>query len=768
MIAPLPDACYMGNDRSYLNKQGNENTRTSAKKLRHLISLSLKNGKVENVCGIGDAPTRLNNGSESTESLNGKKCSFISKNEGEVISLSDMDSDIQGERQKLKHAENSLSSISKNGASDILSGIGSDESSLRNHSLIDKPLEWDDFKKIANKRLLDTFSSIYIVGELKSNTNSQGIETSQSHIKPVYISSLVEHACDADYNPLVIPSEGEFNFSCIPSEYRNERIIRVQVYGRRHLEALKFGDENTQWFSLINSVIDFDSLIPIYFYEPSKNINERDYQIENLNFEKVLKSNAIILNFNDGIYTVPSHVKNQFILNSPNYKKHIFGEIEQKSLSEHKKNSDINTTLVKSYSTDTIENFESGAPSASSSFTSLSAESVIGYRMVGPGSTYLTTPSFDGLLKLISLESCLEDGLNTIEYVKNSINSILEGELNNKKEIKTDSLYLIRKQLDQEKQLKSQIEGHIHSTLKTIENFKKKIEITKRNIEHRKKIMQDVRDAGEQMKILWSESANLEVSERSLLGEAISQIQKRRSKIAKELRSIFPICSMPYTVNYGSTGKHCQNSNKLRFTICGVGFPDMNNITYGAEGRMNSPEVELNTALGHMGQLTHLLSYYLSVPLRYPIFPFGSETFIVDPISKLPHSPNTSIASFNTNGRLNGILSFNTDITTLSGVNAFPLYIENKTGFGFGNLFGRSENTSGPIKGIPRSSTENINTISLGNGGFALFEYGIFLLGMDIVQICESIGLSVIENEGTISDLLGNLKMILLVLEGND
>jgi hypothetical protein len=71
----------------------------------------------------------------------------------------------------------------------------------------------------------------------------------------------------------------------------------------------------------------------------------------------------------------------------------------------------------------------------------------------------------------------------------------------------------------------------------------------------------------------------------------------------------------------------------LLFTICGLPLP---NSSYE-----DADEDIVSAALGYVAEVVDMLQYYLSIPLPYPISPFGSRTIIHDPISLLADNQRT-------------------------------------------------------------------------------------------------------------------------------
>jgi len=116
-------------------------------------------------------------------------------------------------------------------------------------------------------------------------------------------------------------------------------------------------------------------------------------------------------------------------------------------------------------------------------------------------------------------------------------------------------------------------------------------------------------------------SQNMLLDEKHLLTErkvSLDQLQvaltAQRRRICLDLQSIYPICSV--------------DDETLRFTIRGIYLPATGKWDGGSVG-----EEQVATALGWTAHLVWLLSFYLGLPLRYPVQPVGGRSLIKDPVS---------------------------------------------------------------------------------------------------------------------------------------
>lgn len=95
-----------------------------------------------------------------------------------------------------------------------------------------------------------------------------------------------------------------------------------------------------------------------------------------------------------------------------------------------------------------------------------------------------------------------------------------------------------------------------------------------------------------------------------------SALRLEHRRLAKQLLEIFPIEPVDST---------------FHFTICGIFLPNVFAISH-------FDPVQVGAALGFVAQVVLSLSFYLDIALPYPIRAFGSQSFIVDNISRIKGS----------------------------------------------------------------------------------------------------------------------------------
>lgn len=102
------------------------------------------------------------------------------------------------------------------------------------------------------------------------------------------------------------------------------------------------------------------------------------------------------------------------------------------------------------------------------------------------------------------------------------------------------------------------------------------------------------------------------VSSEKLLSQTAEETKGQLRRIAEDLMVIYPIEPIP--------------DKSLAFTISGLPLPNSNFDDIDRE--------EVAAALGYTAHLVYLLSFYLSIPIPYPISPNLSTSLIQDPVSQ--------------------------------------------------------------------------------------------------------------------------------------
>lgn len=216
----------------------------------------------------------------------------------------------------------------------------------------------------------------------------------------------------------------------------------------------------------------------------------------------------------------------------------------------------------------------------------------------------LPTSSYSALMRLSNLDESIQDALATREELAAQINEILNSNPVDEspqaeEEVALASRYVAseRKLLKNSIRRRAELKASICARREAIQSGK----------ELQSKYLEDINNAQDKL-------SNC----KTLLQTTTSEIHGQRRRICEELSAIYPIEPTSHT---------------LAFTICGLPLP---NSTFE-----DADEDIVSAALGYVARLVDMLQYYLSVPIPYPISPYGSRSLIQDFISVLQDNQRT-------------------------------------------------------------------------------------------------------------------------------
>ncbi|EWC48184.1 hypothetical protein DRE_02288 [Drechslerella stenobrocha 248] len=217
------------------------------------------------------------------------------------------------------------------------------------------------------------------------------------------------------------------------------------------------------------------------------------------------------------------------------------------------------------------------------------------------------TCSFDAILKMRNLEDCIYDAKET--------QAILEGQMDSTAVSKAEYLSHVRTLDEENLELKDARKAIVRET-KRLDTLRKHRDALKQSISGRKAAI----DAGVENRAVAKKHLH---NAKLLLHHSIAEtnataasIVSRRRTILDDLAKIYPIDHIP--------------EQPLNFTICHLHLPN------GPPEGHN--EDVIAAALGYIAHLVYILSFYLSVYLRYPVIPKGSSSMVQDPISVIQGS----------------------------------------------------------------------------------------------------------------------------------
>ncbi|KAI9793086.1 MAG: hypothetical protein M1816_000984 [Peltula sp. TS41687] len=236
--------------------------------------------------------------------------------------------------------------------------------------------------------------------------------------------------------------------------------------------------------------------------------------------------------------------------------------------------------------------------------------------------------SYDALMRLSSLDECIQDALRTREKLASRINTILaehkeHRDLTNQVSETKGSLASLGRYVAAEKK---QLKLSQRTRTSQVENLKARREaISAGHLAHQRA-----------REYLDGASVKLKAC-KLLIHKCSEEIQGQRRRICDDLTRIYPIEPILH-----------QPPKSLRFTIRSLALPNSTFFSTSTSSSSTSStssssssssssttvdETTISASLGSVSQLLHLLSLYLSLPLPYPLHPQLSTSVIQDPIS---------------------------------------------------------------------------------------------------------------------------------------
>lgn len=219
----------------------------------------------------------------------------------------------------------------------------------------------------------------------------------------------------------------------------------------------------------------------------------------------------------------------------------------------------------------------------------------------------LPSSSYNALMKLSNLNNSIQDALATREALTAQINSLLERTPDNPVPQAQESARLASNYVTAQRRALRAAQtrrDHLQTSIQA------RREAIKEGRSVQSRAAEDVEHAQSKLP-----------ASRSLISVTRESIHGQRRRICENLAHIFPITP-------SSSGA------PLSFSICGIPLP---NSDYDPSSS-TSTEDSLSAGLGYVAQLTHMLQFYLCVPLPYPVSPYGSRSSVRDDISMLPEA----------------------------------------------------------------------------------------------------------------------------------
>ncbi|KAG5437742.1 hypothetical protein PCANB_000455 [Pneumocystis canis] len=215
--------------------------------------------------------------------------------------------------------------------------------------------------------------------------------------------------------------------------------------------------------------------------------------------------------------------------------------------------------------------------------------------------------SYHNIIKLNTLEKCILDANKSKKALEKSLETYLD---------KYYKIFNIQKQKNNSSKHLSELKNIIILENKKLREVKEYKYSFQKSLDSRRQSIK-LSQQNQQKVVDYLEEAKKTLQCRK---EILFQIQKKisayQSRIVTELQNIFPIKPIV--------------DKPLNFTICGLLLPNTNYYKHDND--------HIAASLGYTAHLIYLLSFYLGIPLKYPIRPMCSRAVIEDPISGLQNS----------------------------------------------------------------------------------------------------------------------------------
>lgn len=226
-----------------------------------------------------------------------------------------------------------------------------------------------------------------------------------------------------------------------------------------------------------------------------------------------------------------------------------------------------------------------------------------------PDGRVFPSSSYDALMRLSTLDDCIQDALMTRDRIADEI----EGILGTNKEV----MSIVEQVPETEESLRT-VQLAVATEKRRVDAMRRRRDDLKANIQSRKDRMQTGREQGARISFELPTRRELRKEVEESIETTEEAITGQRRRICEDLLKIYPIDPLP--------GK------SLAFTIRGLLLPN---------SRFDDANQDVTSAaLGHTAQVITMLSPYFSVLLPYPISPHGSTSTIEDPLAMSDNKTN--------------------------------------------------------------------------------------------------------------------------------
>jgi hypothetical protein len=221
----------------------------------------------------------------------------------------------------------------------------------------------------------------------------------------------------------------------------------------------------------------------------------------------------------------------------------------------------------------------------------------------------LTSSSYDALMRLSTLDDCIQDALTTRDRIADEIESILA--------VNRDDMQTVQSVAETEESLRT-VQAAVIAEKRRVVAARRRRDELQANIKYRKEKIHAGQEEQAKAEYASPEQRTTCAETKALSAKVEEDITGQRRRICEDLLRIFPIEPVP--------GK------SLAFTIRGLSLP--NSVFDDVKEDVTS------AALGYVAQVVSSLSPYLSVILPYPMTLHGSTSTIDDPLAVTQNHQN--------------------------------------------------------------------------------------------------------------------------------
>lgn len=515
--------------------------------------------------------------------------------------------------------------------------------SHRRRSIRDLSSEFDSglviqrtLNDIFSKRLFSTFFTIH----------------TKLQEEPIYVSETLENVTNPQFHEFDLLSSKSLlshpsTFNPLDEDNLRETQCIVSLWGKTKLMD--------SYELIVSEYVSLSSLIFIGYSQFNPQVN--------------FPPNSLMICLTDGIYILPKLYESLDLKLKPPY---VEGQQPKHLIEISDSSTDVSKYLTLTLHDSLWDNGNNNEPTEEED------------QPIKTTTEFQYTLSYDAIMKLNNLEACIIDASHIETETASKISEALTPNYHSLKKAKDDDsrkesvneIFLLRLR-------KNELKNKLEITKRYHKQQVAKIQALKRQIANVKAEMgaiQDLMAHGDARQRAVTRSSQ-EVqkgmqNDESLIEHYIApQILWERSRIATDLSFIFPIvpieefflkftiCGIPLLDSYPTTPSvkrvtNHQRSSSSSSTTTLIKTSDLsdedefpyyegknmlisdfkNSQFYNwIKDRFNVDDAT-GAAYGLAAQVISLLSYYLDVPLRYPVQPFGSQSFIIDPVSNIKGS----------------------------------------------------------------------------------------------------------------------------------